>query len=167
MKHMRSRGGGITIYSSLNRFALGGYAIVRRLYTSDMLSPYANLGDEQSQSRLGASGYPTNDVAMQITSQATQQPGKGGNAKWRPGFSSNRSPRHNWDGCIERITQLDAWPDFHRGHQPESGSLTGRLYVRNARDSARILSAAAKIFMCQERTLRRGTKALAVGAARW
>ena len=77
MKHMRSRGGGITIYSSLNRFALGGYAIVRRLYTSDMLSPYANLGDEQSQSRLGASGYPTNDVAMQITSQATQQPGKG------------------------------------------------------------------------------------------
>jgi hypothetical protein len=74
---------------------------------------------------------------------------------------------HDWDGCIERITQLDAWPDFHRGHQPESGSLTGRLYVRNARDSARILCAAAKIFMCQERTLRRGTKALAVGAARW
>jgi hypothetical protein len=44
---------------------------------------------------------------------------------WRsfayPGSQAEGKRYHDWDGCIERITQLDSWPDVR------TGSSTGML----------------------------------------
>src|SRR6516165_2861774 len=43
---------------------------------------------------------------------------------WRsfacPGSQAEGKRYHDWDGCIERITQLDAWPDVRTGSSTES-----------------------------------------------
>src|SRR6516164_1398044 len=42
---------------------------------------------------------------------------------WRsfacPGSRAEGKRYHNWDGCIERITQLDSWPDVRTGSSTE------------------------------------------------
>jgi hypothetical protein len=32
-----------------------------------------------------------------------------------PGSQAEGKRYHDWDGCIEQITQLDAWPDVRTG----------------------------------------------------
>jgi hypothetical protein len=32
-----------------------------------------------------------------------------------PGSQAEGKRYHDWDGCIERITQLDPWPDVRTG----------------------------------------------------
>jgi hypothetical protein len=34
-----------------------------------------------------------------------------------PGSQADGKRYQDWDGCIERITQLDAWPDVRTGHE--------------------------------------------------
>src|SRR6516165_3943818 len=50
---------------------------------------------------------------------------------WRsfayPGSQAEGKRYHDWDGCIERITQLDSWPDVR------TGSSTGMLRARISR----------------------------------
>src|SRR6516162_11683000 len=42
---------------------------------------------------------------------------------WRsfacPGSRAEGKRYHDWDGCIERITQLDSWPDVRDGSSTE------------------------------------------------
>src|SRR5215471_4999378 len=43
---------------------------------------------------------------------------------WRsfacPGSQAEGKRYHNWDGCIEWITQLDSWPDVRTGSSTEA-----------------------------------------------
>src|SRR6516164_9345652 len=36
-----------------------------------------------------------------------------------PGSQAEGKRYHDWDGCIERITQLDSWPDVRTGSSTE------------------------------------------------
>src|SRR6516165_4292736 len=60
---------------------------------------------------------------------------------WRsfacPGFQAEGKRYHDWDGCIERITQLDAWPDVRTGSSTERLKLSiSRPLLRAKADAA-------------------------------
>src|SRR5215467_1299312 len=64
---------------------------------------------------------------------------------WRsfacPGSQAEGKRYHDWDGCIERITQLDAWPDVRTGSRAEMlrVSKTGLLLPEKADGGAEVL----------------------------
>src|SRR6516225_4587561 len=61
-----------------------------------------------------------------------------------PGSQAEGKRYHDWDGCIERITQLDSWPDVRTGSCPEMLrlSITGLLFGEKA-------DAGAEVPVCQ------------------
>src|SRR5215471_2732170 len=67
---------------------------------------------------------------------------------WRsfacPGSQVEGKRYHDWDGCIERITQLDSWPDVRTGSP--TGMLRARIYrllLRAKADAAEALAVAS------------------------